>query len=1157
MPYSAPNVEITQVIAPTASSAGVASLKGCVLGPAFQIVTDEQAAGTYAGTQATFAFGVINVDVGLPSEGALTSEWSVSSASTATGASLAVTLKDVRTELLAPTGPHTNAFTGPFPGPNNTFTLTAGDAFIAFTPGAEPVADGLQPGSFIRLADANVADTYFLIDSVDAAGGRINLSAPNPFGGPGFSWDGTSTAAGVAIAEVVMPFIPVGIAGGASSFFDLSRNFDTTPPVSDAGTDRLVVVEPTTYAGSIDIASAAANSLTLDGSFVSPGMVLVNPDAPVATFASGSPAVTNVEASVVTAIAALRAAGDEVSIMNAVSGAINDVGSATGTTITLTNNYLGGGGGTQLFFLLPSGPTTNWDYRLEREQPDQAPLREDYPYLGIGLSATGVTLPAGLTAAGAAITNATVHFDYRALDETLATLKEYANLVELAADFTAGTSALIPANPYGYAMKLAFGNTAGAMSALGVDATFFTDEETAYEESFVKLIEQDIYTITLCTQNSAVFDNLDVHVTAMSAPPTPGPYMAAWRIGIFNRKLITLETKVPAAGPAIAAEFPNGVQPSGTSFIDPAGDYIVKGVVAGNLLSIEKAMSVPIGGRAFSMAGQRFFTDSSNGFPGVQTGDLLVIDEGGADDGAYYIAQNETANNRLVLSSNDGNFTPTAFTGVDVSNEAVTNWAPAAVVGAATGTLPGGTITVLPVEPSTLNIDPFEIDLTNFETTTPGLNATPTTYNITVPGPIAGAGSSPANDVVCDITGATGNQRITFHGATDVPTLTVASGTFAIGGGTLINRGAGTIAIQETAGGSNESGVNWIVDYRGSVGPGTADAAGTITGFSILPGSTVNAGTGNITLNTNYNPQVNGGAGTGAVVAQITADYTPRQAYAIGAQSSSSPLVGEHTTLTVAASTLGFASDIRGDLATLGGGVGWSVEYTVEKELSLSEQATALATAASGIGNRRMYMTWPDIALATVNNVADTQVPGWAWGGPVAALVSTLPSQQGLTRYSIAGLTGRQHGKDHFLTNARLDTIAGGGTMLFEQASAASPVVIRHQLSTDMSSIFLQELSFTKNLDSITKTFYLMLDGLLGQYNITDGLFTVIKTKVQGKINSMIANTVPKFGGQLKPGSQLASLAINPTLVDTVDLTITALCPVPLNKISVTINASS
>jgi len=1155
MPYSAPNVEITQVIAPTASSAGVASLKGCVLGPAFQIVTDEQAAGTYSGTQAAFAFATLTgVDVGLPSADALTSEWSVSSASTAVGASLAVTLKDVRTELLAATGPHRNDDMGPM---GTTFALANGDDFISYGPADAGLVASFIPGMFIRLTDVNVADTYFLIDSIDTGAQQLNLSIPHPFGGPNGAWDGTSAPAG-SIAEGVMPFIPVGVAGGASSFFDMGRNFDTTPVVSDAGTDRLVVIEPTTYAGSIDIASAVGNDLALDGSFVSPGLLLVDPDNAAGDFTQTTDTVLNANGDVVTAIAALIAAGDEVSIMNITSGAINDVTSAVGTTITLTDNYLGAGGAGQLFYLLVSGPTTNWDYRLEREQPDQLPLREDYPYLNIAVSATGVTLPTGLTAAGAAITNATVHFDYRALDESLATLKEYANLVELAADFSAGTSALIPANPYGYAMKLAFGNTAGAMSALGVDATFFTDEETAYEESFVKLIEQDVYTITLCTQNSAVFDNLDVHVTAMSAPPTPGPYMAAWRIGIFNRKLITLETKVPAAGPAIEAEIPNGVQASGTSFIDPAGDYVVNGVVVGDLLSIEMAMSAEIGGAAFSSPGTRFFTDHNGGFPGVQTGDLLDLDSGGADDGVYYVAQNETANNRLVLSSNDGNFTPTSFTGIAVANESVANWAPAAVVGAATGTLPaGGPLAELPMEPSTLNIDPFEIELTNFETTTAGVNAAITTYNITVPGPIADGNTSPAYDVVCDITGPSGNQRVTFDGITDAPTLTVSAAGFTLGLGTSINRAAGTITIQETAGGSNESGDNWIVDYRGTVGPGTADATGVITGVGIAGGSTVNAGTGAITLNTLYNPQANGGAGTGAVVAQVTADYSPRQAYSIIAQSPSSPLVGEHTTLTVAAATLGFASDIRGALATLGGGVAWSVEYTVEKELSLSEQATALATAASGVGSRRMYMTWPDIALATVNNVADTQVPGWAWGGPVAALVSTLPSQQGLTRYSIAGLTGRQHGKDHFLTNARLDTIAGGGTMLFEQASAASPVVIRHQLSTDMSSIFLQELSFTKNLDSITKTFYLMLDGLLGQYNITDGLFTVIKTKVQGKINSMIANVVPKFGGQLKPGSQLASLAVNPTQVDTVDLTITALCPVPLNKISVTINASS
>jgi hypothetical protein len=203
-----------------------------------------------------------------------------------------------------------------------------------------------------------------------------------------------------------------------------------------------------------------------------------------------------------------------------------------------------------------------------------------------------------------------------------------------------------------------------------------------------------------------------------------------------------------------------------------------------------------------------------------------------------------------------------------------------------------------------------------------------------------------------------------------------------------------------------------------------------------------------------------------------------------------------------------------------------------------------------------MVMIWPDIATAPLSNL-ETQVPGWAFAAGLGALVDTLPSQQGLTRRGVVGVTSRVGGKDTFRTGARLNIIAGGGVMLFENDGVGQGVYIRHQLTADLTSVLTQELSMTKNIDSVAKEIQSALEDLLGTWNVQEGLFMVMKMRIGGLINKFVNTRVARLGGKMKPGSKLLAVVEHATLPDTVLVTIDGRFPVPLNHITLTIQASS
>jgi hypothetical protein len=227
-----------------------------------------------------------------------------------------------------------------------------------------------------------------------------------------------------------------------------------------------------------------------------------------------------------------------------------------------------------------------------------------------------------------------------------------------------------------------------------------------------------------------------------------------------------------------------------------------------------------------------------------------------------------------------------------------------------------------------------------------------------------------------------------------------------------------------------------------------------------------------------------------------------------------------------------------------------AVNYQVDRDLSKVEQSEAVKGYSRSFASRRVVHVWPDVLEAPLGqNIVS--LPGYYGTCVIAALTTGLPTQQGFTNLSVSGFLGLDHSSRYF-TEEELDNIADGGTMILAQEGPQQPLYVRHQLTTDRSSVKFQEYSVTKNVDFIAKFLRDTYAGFIGQYNIVDTTLDALRTTATAAVKFLKDRRVPKFGGVIRTGS-LISLVESETQIDTVEMRFGFSIPIPLNHIDITI----
>lgn len=259
------------------------------------------------------------------------------------------------------------------------------------------------------------------------------------------------------------------------------------------------------------------------------------------------------------------------------------------------------------------------------------------------------------------------------------------------------------------------------------------------------------------------------------------------------------------------------------------------------------------------------------------------------------------------------------------------------------------------------------------------------------------------------------------------------------------------------------------------------------------------------------------------------------------------PLAGRYTVASVVSEKqLTLAPPVPGVAANQS-----ALTYQIERNFTKNEQAELVSGYSASFANRRLVHCWPDVVQAPIGQTV-VDLPGYYLGCAIAALTTGLPTQQGFTNLAVSGFLGFKHSTGYF-SEAQLNVIADGGTMVFSQDGANQPLYIRHQLTTDRSAIKFQEYSVTKNVDFISKFLRSSFKGFIGRYNIVDSTLDEIKTTATAVLNFLRDGTkLPRVGGVIRGGT-LASLVPSDDQIDTLNMVFSLTIPIPLNYIDITV----
>jgi hypothetical protein len=715
------------------------------------------------------------------------------------------------------------------------------------------------------------------------------------------------------------------------------------------------------------------------------------------------------------------------------------------------------------------------------------------------------------------VVEADVLLSWRALRPDLANaLTAFTDLASLEAVF--GVGSVVPANVAPYVINLALSNTTTAVSYTGLNAEFFDEEENSYQAALEFLENKDVYGLAILTSNPAIHQQLSSHVSGMSDPT-----VGRERVGFMNRKLVTTAVVVPPSGLGTVTSAGSGNGTGGTTnktFKDPTnGLFITDGVSSGQFLEIVSYTALPGVNRHVTPA-ERDYLDNVHSliqienaaFTGADVGRFIIVSlaTSTTNDLAFQITSNaSTVKADTSPAPAVGEVFPVgARTRICTLNRAITHDAADAVVAGTknwhftNGAFTGGDVGRILFTAGTSNsgnkgaftiasvIDGTHV--TSVESPgadeTFGGGVTQSIYNVI---------REPARDIAAD--NVVGSTRVwTIHNANftadDVGRILRVAG--------ATNSGNNADHVIDAIIGSNQ------VHTTSATTPVTEEFNGltttTLTTLDIVS-ETTNDTEDNYILNTRH--PINSVSSESILVLQVD----PTDGY---------------------------------------GGTLDDVEYRITRDLSRDDQAEFLAGYATSFANRRLVSMWPDILAVSVNSVV-TEVPGYFAGGVLAGMTAGLPSQAGFTNLSVVGFIGRANSDDVF-SDTQLDVIAGGGNLIFVQPVPDAALLIRHQLTTDVSTIFFQEFSVTKNVDLITRFFRNLYRPFIGIYNITDGLFDLLKTRGEGGVQFLMAQQAPRVGPPLLSG-RLTRVAESDDAPDTVEIDIGISVPLPLNNLIITL----
>jgi len=202
-----------------------------------------------------------------------------------------------------------------------------------------------------------------------------------------------------------------------------------------------------------------------------------------------------------------------------------------------------------------------------------------------------------------------------------------------------------------------------------------------------------------------------------------------------------------------------------------------------------------------------------------------------------------------------------------------------------------------------------------------------------------------------------------------------------------------------------------------------------------------------------------------------------------------------------------------------------------------------LAAKAATYASRRMVMIQPENVGAEIDGL-EVIIPGYHLAAAVAGMVGFYSPSQPFTNLPMTGFTRPVGSSDRF-NEAQMGAAASGGIYWIIQDSPGAPLISRHQLTTNMSSVKTREFSVTRAVDASAKRLRAAVKSYIGRYNITQGLLNTLNIVVTGVLKSLVGSVVAD--------ASLDGINIVATALDEIAIDVTLTPFYPANKISIRI----
>lgn len=276
---------------------------------------------------------------------------------------------------------------------------------------------------------------------------------------------------------------------------------------------------------------------------------------------------------------------------------------------------------------------------------------------------------------------------------------------------------------------------------------------------------------------------------------------------------------------------------------------------------------------------------------------------------------------------------------------------------------------------------------------------------------------------------------------------------------------------------------------------------------------------------------------TGVVLHDIARVGDDVLLYDFAAGSSSAFSTG--TITEIVGNTVAKVSPAFGDTAD-----GHPVKVQIRRNYTKNEQIANLA--ASNTSNRRVRTIFPDI-----QRIGSVEKPGYFTAAALAGLRSSVVPHQGLTNTEVLGVVGLDRALYEF-SSTQLNTLAAAGFWIVTQAGIGGTAYVRHQLTSDMSSLNKSEDSVTANVDSISYGIQRALAPFIGKYNVTPFNLLALRKVVESELNFRKLSTYTVSAGNQLIDYAITKLEQNATFKDRVDITVSLTVPYPMNNINLT-----